>query len=63
MKKTNFFWSSKKSPPKNVATKLEGGGEALVDIPLKKITFFAASLRRYRSSLLHISNKLFIRVH
>ena len=32
---------------KNVATKLEGGGvKALVAGPLKKITFFAASLRQ-----------------
>ena len=35
----------RKKSQKNVATKLEGGGgKALVAGPLKKITFFAASL-------------------
>ena len=44
-KKYFFLKLYKKNPPKNVASKLEGGGgKALVAGPLKK-NFFLASLR------------------
>ena len=45
LRKKNFS-EALKNAPKNVTTKLEGErGKALVGGPLKKITFFAASLR------------------
>ena len=48
MKKKLFLkLEKKKFPPKNLATKLERGGDkALVSGPLKKEPFFAASLRK-----------------
>ena len=45
LKKITFFEALKINfPTKNEATKLEGGGKALVVGPLNKRTFFAASL-------------------
>ena len=44
LRKKKLFLKLKKNSPKNVATKLEGGGETLVAGPLKKeLYFFAAS--------------------
>ena len=44
-RKKNFFWRPNKKNPKNVATKLEGGGrcgKALLAGPLKKNNFVAS---------------------
>ena len=47
--KGTFFKALKNSPQKNVATKLEGGGDKAL-VATKKRTFFAASLKVCRSS-------------
>ena len=54
-KKTFFEAREKKIPPKNVATKLEGGGgdKVLVAGPLKKnFIVFAASLAKYKVNII-----------